>query len=283
MKLQLQSVQEILKQNKAIGKSGLDNLTREQVMNLALALGKVLLLNGAETSRVEDSMSRFCWHYNYYDVNVFVTPTVIIVGDETTDGQTLICRIRWRNNNLTNVSQINEFCYNISCWPLGYEETMAYLNAKLEEKPPYNQLMVVLASGLGSASFAFMLGGNSFDFAGAFVVGSLSMWMLKRLSGVRLIAFWENMLAGSFIGVFGLLCCALSRQCTMENIVVGSLMPFLPGSTLTNGLRDFMAGDLLSGCCRTAEAMLCAVAVAMGLAVILIAWYYWGWNLWPLH
>ena len=72
--------------------SGLQNLTREQVMNLALAVGKLLLKNGAETSRVEDSMTRLCYHFGIYDLNVFVTPTVIIFGDETHscfDGRTI--------------------------------------------------------------------------------------------------------------------------------------------------------------------------------------------------
>lgn len=278
----MKSVQLILKQNRD-DKRGLANLTREQVMNLALAIGKVQLKNGAETSRVEESMTRFCASYGHSDINVFVTPAVIIVGDETTDGQTLICRIRWRSNNLMIISQMNEFCYNVKKWPMNYEETMAYLNAKLTETPPYNQTIVILATGLGAASFASLLGGNSRDFVAAFLTAALTMLILKRLSGVRMRAFWENMLAGSFIGAFALMCCAVSRQCTMENIVVGALMPFLPGSTLTNGYRDFMAGDLISGVCRTAEAMLCAIAVAMGVAFILIGWYYWGWNLWPLR
>lgn len=278
----MQSVQLILKLNKE-GKHGLANISREQVMNLALAIGKVLLKNGAETSRVEESMTRFCASYGHSDINVFVTPAVIIVGDETTDGQTLICRIRWRSNNLMVISQMNEFCYNVKKWPMNYEETMAYLNAKLTEKPPYNQNMVIFATGLGAACFAFLLGGNSHDFMGAFFSAALTMWILKRLSGVRMRAFWENMLAGSFIGAFGLICCAVSIQCTNENIVVGALMPFVPGSTLTHGYRDFMAGDLISGTCRTAEALLCAMALAMGLAFVLFGWYYWGWNLWPLH
>ena len=56
-------------------------ITREQALNVALNIGKVLLKSGAETSRVEDTITRFCRSFGYHDVNVFATPTMIIIGD----------------------------------------------------------------------------------------------------------------------------------------------------------------------------------------------------------
>ena len=43
---------------------------------------------------------------------------------------------------------------------------------------------------------------------------------------------------------------------TMQNIIVGALMPFLPALPFTNGVRDYIGGDLLSGNSRIAEAVL---------------------------
>ena len=54
----------------------------------------------------------------------------------------------------------------------------------------------------------------------------------------------------------------------------------LAGCSLTNGLRDYMAGDLISGNSRIAEAMLFATSIAIGLAFSLLVWYHWGWKLW---
>ena len=56
-------------------------------MDLAMDMGKILLKSGAETSRVEDTMMRFCRSYGYYDLNVFCTPTIIILGDESPRGK----------------------------------------------------------------------------------------------------------------------------------------------------------------------------------------------------
>lgn len=258
----------------------LQSLTKEQTMNLALVVGKLLLKSGAETSRVEDSMARLCYHFGVRDLNVFVTPTFIMLGEENTEGKTIVCRIRTRSINLIVLSDVNNFTYNLSTWPYGYEDTLVYLNNMLTMTPPYNKWLLCLASAIGSACFAQLLGGNSHDFIAAFVTGGVAMVLLKLLSGYRLSAFWENVVAGAAIGATAIFCCAMSRQCTMEAITVGALMPFLPGLAFTNGLRDYMAGDLISGNCRAAEAIIFAMSIAIGLAATLVAWWYWGWQLW---
>lgn len=111
--------------------SKLECLSREQTLNIALMLGKVLLKSGAETSRVEDTVTRFCRTYGRDDINVFVTPTVIIIGDESTNGGTLMSRIRYRSTNLSNISKINDFSYSMKGGPLDYEKTMSYLKSLL--------------------------------------------------------------------------------------------------------------------------------------------------------
>jgi uncharacterized membrane protein YjjP (DUF1212 family) len=125
-----------------------------------------------------------------------------------------------------------------------------------------------------------MLGGNGHDFIAAFVTGLVAMLVLKLLGGYRPSAFWENALAGASIAVVAIVCCAISVQCTMDKIIVGAVMPFVPGVAFTNGLRDYMAGDLVSGNSRVAEAILFASSIAVGLAFVLQAWHKWGWNLW---
>ena len=106
------------------------------------------------------------------------------------------------------------------------------------------------------------------------------MVLLKQLGGYRPSAFWENALSGAAIGALAIFCCEMDGECTRTNIIVGALMPFLPGVAFTNGLRDYMAGDLISGNSRIAEAMLFATSIAIGLAFSLLVWHHWGWKLW---
>ena len=256
-----------------------NKMTRDETLKVALMVGKILLKSGAETYRVEDTINRFCIA-NGYEVDIFVTPTVIILGNEQVDSFNCVSRIRYRTTNLGMISEMNDMSYKFERWPMSYRGTMAWLEEKLKAQVPYGKWKVCLASAIASASFSAMLGGNRHDFIAAFITGGIAMLVLKQIAGYRPSAFWENALAGVAIGVVALICCAVSVQCTMEKIIVGALMPFVPGVAFTNGLRDYMAGDLLSGNARIAEALLFAASIAIGIAFALRAWVLWGWDLW---
>ncbi|MFR1851866.1 MAG: threonine/serine exporter family protein [Clostridium sp.] len=55
-------------------------------------------------------------------------------------------------------------------------------------------------------------------------------------------------------------------------LIVGSIMPLLPGVAFVKGLRDLISGDLVSGMSRVSEAFLTAGAIAVGVGVVLDFW-----------
>ena len=61
-----------------------------------------------------------------------------------------------------------------------------------------------------------------------------------------------------------------------DSIIVGAIMPLLPGMAMTNAVRDIVQGDLLSGTTRIVEAILVGVAIAVGVGVVLKLFVYFG-------
>ncbi|MBP3930759.1 MAG: threonine/serine exporter family protein, partial [Peptostreptococcaceae bacterium] len=59
-------------------------------------------------------------------------------------------------------------------------------------------------------------------------------------------------------------------------LIVGSIMPLLPGVALIKGLRDLISGDLISGVARAFDALLTAMAIAFGVGFILEIWLRLG-------
>ena len=172
---------------------------------------------------------------------------------------------------------INELSYNFRRWKLDYAGAKRWLQGRLALSHPYGNTAVCLASGFGSACFAMLLGSASiYNFVAAFLTGFIAMALLKMVNSFHPTPFWENFLAGLSIGIVAQTCCLLYPYCTLENITVGALMPFLPGLAFTNGVRDYMAGDLLSGNSRIAEAGLFALSIAIGLAFALKVWDWGG-------
>ncbi len=61
----------------------------------------------------------------------------------------------------------------------------------------------------------------------------------------------------------------LTPQQNLDAITIGTLMVLVPGRALTNAMWEIMAGDIISGVNRTAEALLTAAAIALGVVVAL--------------
>jgi uncharacterized membrane protein YjjP (DUF1212 family) len=55
----------------------------------------------------------------------------------------------------------------------------------------------------------------------------------------------------------------------MEMTIAGAIMPYLPGMAFTNGLRDYIAGDLISGNSRVGEAVFLVSGIVIGIAAVL--------------
>ena len=250
--------------------------SREEVINLSMSLGQVLLQSGAETSRVEDSIRRFCQKNGCNHLQVFVTPTVIVIGDVESGEATRVSRVISRSTNLHIISQINDFTYQVGYRQWSYGQAMTWLDKKRKCGPMYGTMLTAFASGFAAACFTRMLGGKAPEFWVAFLVGGLCMLLLRKLSSYQPGAFWENAVAGAAIGGMSIGCCHYLPGCSLDIVIGGSLMPFLPGTAFVNSVRDYMGGDLVSGNCRFAEALLFAVSIALGLAFSLKLWLLWS-------
>ena len=67
---------------------------KKDILRLALFIGELMLSNGAETYRVEDSILRICKSRGFNHINVFTSPTVIIISDDRFDGLTFMKTIK---------------------------------------------------------------------------------------------------------------------------------------------------------------------------------------------
>jgi uncharacterized membrane protein YjjP (DUF1212 family) len=54
----------------------------------------------------------------------------------------------------------------------------------------------------------------------------------------------------------------------LDKIIIGSVMSLVPGLLVTNAVRDLMAGHLVSGLSKGAEAFLTAFAIGSGIAIV---------------
>jgi uncharacterized membrane protein YjjP (DUF1212 family) len=54
----------------------------------------------------------------------------------------------------------------------------------------------------------------------------------------------------------------------MDKIIIGSVMPLVPGLLITNAVRDLIAGHFVSALSKGAEAFLTSSSIGTGIAII---------------
>lgn len=246
---------------------------KKSILRIALYAGEILLKNGAETYRTEETINIICKSKGLKHVNSFVTPTGIFVSDDRLDGISFIKRIKGRTINLSKISEVNNFAREFVKKDMSEKEAVLELR-RIDKAGKYNKLARTFFTGLASAFFALLFGAGVTDFILAFLISIIAIkvnWKIEKLSNTSFLA---NATSGALIAFLALVSKDIGFGKSIDMIIVGAIMPLVPGVALTNGLRDFISGDLIAGTSRVAEAILIAVSIAVGVGTILKLWMH---------
>lgn len=241
----------------------------EKVLETASLAGHILLENGAEIARVEETMERIARHYGVVDQNFFVLSNGIFTTGQT--GYAKVEFIPFKGAQLERVAAVNQISRDIEAGKWTVEqarERLLEIRAS-KPKPAWEQ---ILGSAVGSAGFCMIFGGGLLDAAAAFVVGML-LWTFVVFAGVRMSKPIAN-IVGSALAT--LLCIVFERigfGVSLGNMIVGSLIPLIPGVAFTNGIRDIADEDYIAGGTRLLDAIMVFFCIAAGVVVTFMAAY----------
>ena len=73
---------------------------------------------------------------------------------------------------------------------------------------------------------------------------------------------------GRLRGLLAHLLIGIGLGAHFDKITIGNIMLLIPGIGLTNALRDMFGGEMITGLLRFVEAMILAIAIAFGFAVV---------------
>ncbi|MDR0139312.1 threonine/serine exporter family protein [Metabacillus idriensis] len=242
-----------------------------EIMEVCLLAGKIMLISGAETYRVEDTMMRIAASYGVKDSHSYVTPTGIIFSIESDQPtKTKLIRIMERTTDLDKVTNVNAISRKISNGELNVDEAYDLLKEIEDAKSTYSLALQVIAAAIASGCFLIMFQGQWSDFFPAVLAGGLGFMAVIYFHRLVPIKFFSEFLASFVIGLLAYLFVMTGLGTEMDKVIIGSVMPLVPGLLLTNAVRDLMAGHLISGLSKGAEAFLTAFAIGSGIAVVFL-------------
>lgn len=249
-------------------------MNQEQIVEIAIKAGTSLLRNGAEIYRVEDTVIRICRSYGL-TCEAFVLPTGIFVSVEGHQGlMTRVKRIHSRSVDLTKISLVNDLSRRIERCRPEYEEVCKELEC-ISEAKKYSNLTVAAAYALTAFVYSIIFGGNFVDSLTAVIVaiflGLLRIFFTKGSS----FPFIEYFVGGFAAGVLSSMASILIHTNTYL-VIIGAVTNLVPGVALTNGIRELLHGDSVSGLTKLGEAIMTVFVIAAGTGIGLAVWNYFG-------
>lgn len=256
------------------------------VLEVASEAGHILLENGAEISRVEDTMTRISSHYGVDSGNFFVLSNGIFttgsMGKVRKDGgqsetYANVEFIPIRGIQLSKVAAVNKLSFDIASGKYSLEKAKSRLEV-IRVMPGKPFIEQVFGAALGAAGFCAVFGGGYLDCAAAFTVGMLLSAFSIFISSKQLSKIVGGICNALVATLLCLVCHHIGFGNSLSNVIIGAIMPLIPGVPFVNGVRDLANSDYLAGLTRLTDAMLgfFCIALGVGFGFMLDGWAFGG-------
>lgn len=232
--------------------------------------GRIILENGGETYRAEDTVIRMARSLGLSEPDAFGIPSGLFISftDETGERRTSISRVYLRGTHLARVDRVNQISRMLSDGLLDAEELYDALMEASRIGKSMSRWYAPVTAMWTVAGFVVMFGGGWIDVLVGCVCGALTQ-LIPRLfrSDDASSGMTSILLGGMVCVVIPLAFHSLTGLGVTEAIIAGAIMPLVPGLSMTNAVQDIMRGDMVSGVTHCARAIMIAAMVAGGALV----------------
>jgi len=243
----------------------------QKLFKCAMDIGEQMLISGAEVYRVEESVNRMCSSFGAKRVDVFIITSSIVVTVHTEDGEVLTQtrRVTSSKYNIEKLHRLNDLCREICRTKMSAEE----IEDKLEQALKCKRFPVWLefaSCSVIAGAFTLFFGGSAVETVASLLVGAI-VWLCQFLAR-KIIPnkTFNNFYSSAIATLLAFLAVRFGIIGTMDKVIIGNIMTLIPGIGLTNAIRDLFSGDSIAGILRFIDALLNALAIAVGYYLIAV-------------
>jgi uncharacterized membrane protein YjjP (DUF1212 family) len=241
----------------------------KNVIDIALTAGEILLANGAENYRIEETVSKICTSYSLNGECIAMSNGILLlIEDFNGEKITSMKKVKDKHVDLYRIELINSFSRNLEKNPLPYDEAKKSLN-KIEAAPNFTMKIRTLAACMTGFIYTLFFNGTILDGIAAIMICFITYILFEKVSQLGFFQFLDFFLAGVLIGGASIFAHFLIPAINYHNVITGAIMILLPGVVLTNGIKDVLCGDFSAGTAKFFEAMIVIIAVGVGIGTSL--------------
>lgn len=241
-------------------------LDRKLLARTVLLVGKQLIESGAEMNRAEDTMVRIINNTaisNDCDIQFDLQVTMHAIFIKIENKYVDFVSIRERHFNIAQVIKINQLSRDYANNIISLENL--FKKSEKTIKPNKENIFLLLAMSILSASIAAILTGSLLYISVSFFLGSLSYVVQCIYANKINNTFLFNLIVSFIGGLFIIITCRLF-QLNSEIMNICFVVSMVPGIRLTLGFQDIISNYPISGFVTTIESMFNLVALSLGVS-----------------
>lgn len=240
------------------------------ILTLAVDAGDALLRSGGEIYRAEETVSRILDAFEIQNRDVYVLSNGIFASVNTgeKDACSIIRQVPLREMHLGRIAAVNQLSREI-CEKKHTVCSAREALSSCRAIPAYPPLIQEAACGLGCACFCLLFGGKACDALLVLALGALLQMFRLSQQKKNTSKFITNMIGSAFLTAASLLTSYIPVSVRQDLVVIGGIMPLVPGIAFTTSIRDLFNGDFLSGAIHLLDALLTAMSIAVGVGFVI--------------
>ncbi|MGX7151024.1 threonine/serine ThrE exporter family protein [Enterococcus ureasiticus] len=246
-------------------------MDEKEKFDLIFDIGKAMLENGAEVSRIESTIAHLANSLELEGFNAFVSIDRIFLTCSTIDqpDKARVSYVPISPVSLGRIDRLNSLSRNIS------EKVITLYDAKVQLKEIKTEHFSstkkkFVAYVLGSASFCYILGGTLIDSLSALLLGAIiglyTLFVLDRLTISHII---KNVTSSFIVSVVACFMVKKFPHLNLVSLISGGIITLLPGVAISNGIRYLFDENYSSGWSQILNSLITALCVSIGVGIAL--------------
>jgi len=244
----------------------LDREVLADIVDMALTAGELLMKNGAESQRVEETVRLLGTGLGCDWGSVLVSyNTIMVTHASGNEFRTKIRRVENIGVNMRVIEDISHVAHRVEAGKLDRASVRAKLEQIRAVPRGYNRWVTALAVGSACAAFSRLLGGDWPVFGVALLASGVAVIvrgeLAKRGLNALLVVLMTAFAAGGLVGLVS----RFQFSPRPELALVASVLFLVPGVPGINAVEDLIKGHIVVGLARAANSMLIVLAIVLGL------------------
>lgn len=236
------------------------------VIDLALWAGQLLMQDGSDSRRIEETVHKISTGLGCDWADVLVSPNVIILTTSSgIEFRTKVRRVVRIGVNLSALTAISKLTHRVMDGEMDRFEVRQALEEITHTPPHYNRWVVVVMVGLACAAFSQLFGGDFPVLVATFAAAAGAMFARQELHKRYFNPFFIVVVTAFVAGLIASLPSIFEWSDTPEIALASSVLLLVPGVPLINSAEDLMEGHILMGLARGVTGGIIAFGIAIGL------------------